>query len=133
MSRPSAIQQPSPIFLTVALALAVLLAAASPIRAQEFAPLLDTAASITVTSPEPLRSTPAPELGSRISRLYPEKDVKIETDVASALERATSRLGSSSLVCATGSTYIAGAARRLLLSSIGLKASFKAPDLASTR
>jgi dihydrofolate synthase/folylpolyglutamate synthase len=85
---------------------------------ETLAPLLDTAASITVTSPEPLRSTPAPELGSRILRLYPEKDVNIETDVASALERATSRLGSSSLVCATGSTYIAGAARRLLRSSV---------------
>jgi len=42
MSRPSAIQHPSPLFLASALLLAALLAAASPVRAQEFAPLLDT-------------------------------------------------------------------------------------------
>ena len=42
MSRPSAIQQPSPIFLVVGLLLAALSAGATPVRAQEFAPLLDS-------------------------------------------------------------------------------------------
>ena len=42
MSRPSAIQQPSPLFLAVGLLLAALSAGASPVRAQEFAPLLDS-------------------------------------------------------------------------------------------
>lgn len=87
------------------------------------APLLDTAASIVVTSPEPLRSAPAFELASRISTRYPEKKLHVETEVASAIERVKSRLGSSSLLCATGSTYIAGAARRHLLSSAGREAS----------
>jgi len=57
------------------------------------------------------------------SARYPEKQIEIEADVAAALERAKSRLKSSSLLCATGSTYIAGAARRLLLSSAGRKTS----------
>jgi len=87
------------------------------------APLLDTASSIIVTSPEPLRSAPASKLASEISARYPEKQIEIETDVASALQRAKSRLRSSSLLCATGSTYIAGAARRILLSSAGREAS----------
>ncbi len=102
---------------------------------ETLAPLLDTAASIIVTSPEPIRSMPASKLGSRISRLYPKKDVQIEIDVASALEHAKSRSGSSSLVCATGSTYMAGAARRLLLIDDQLsnsKSFLKLPRLTSS-
>lgn len=83
------------------------------------APLLDTAAFITVTRPEALRSVPAAELASRISTRYPQSSICVEDDAVVALERAKSRLGPSSLLCATGSTYIAGAARRLLLSSAG--------------
>jgi len=95
------------------------------------APLLDTAASITVTSPEPLRSAPAAQLAALISTRYPETELCIEDNVEFALEGAKSRLRPSSLLCATGSTYIAGASRRLLLSiadRTGVKAS---PDRSS--
>ncbi len=86
------------------------------------APLLDTATTIIITNPEPMRSAPPEKLAAEVSTLYPEKDVQIETDVALALERAKSRLRSSSLLCATGSTYMAGAARRHLLPSAGREA-----------
>jgi dihydrofolate synthase/folylpolyglutamate synthase len=81
------------------------------------APLLDTATSVTVTSPEALRSAPAAELASQISTRYPGAKLLIEENVEIALERAMSQLGPSSLLCATGSTYVAGAIRRLLRSS----------------
>ncbi len=80
-------------------------------------PLLESATSIIVTSPEPLRSAPADKLASEVSARYPGKKVHAEPDVACAIEYAISRLESSSLLCATGSTYMAGAARRILLSS----------------
>jgi dihydrofolate synthase/folylpolyglutamate synthase len=90
------------------------------------APLLDTATSVTVTTPEPLRSAPAAELASRISARYPEIQLTVEDGLDSALERARSRLSPSSLLCATGSTYMAGAVRSILLSGadgIGLEGS----------
>ncbi len=80
-------------------------------------PLLESATSIIVTSPEPLRSAPADKLASEISARYPGKKVHAKPDVECAIEYAISRLGSSSLLCATGSTYMAGAARRILLSA----------------
>lgn len=76
------------------------------------APLLRSATSVTVSSPEPLRSMPANQLAAMVSKAWPELEMHTEADVAAAFESARSRLSSDALLCATGSTYMAGAVRR---------------------
>ena len=103
-------------------------------NADLLAPLLESASSIIVTSPEPLRSVPVDKLASDIATRFPHKQIYVEQAVVSAVERAISRLGSASLLCATGSTYIAGAARRCLLSLAGennVEASTDRPEVAA--
>ena len=78
------------------------------------APLLDTATSVTVTCPEPLRSLPAARLAEMISNARPGLEIHLEPDVPAALSRARSKLKPDSLLCATGSTYLAGAVRKLI-------------------
>lgn len=79
------------------------------------APLLRQATSATVTRPEPLRSMPADQLADMISEAWPGLDLHADADVAAALVHAKSKLKSDALLCATGSTYIAGAVRKLVM------------------
>lgn len=76
------------------------------------APLLGSATSVTVSSPEPLRSMPADQLAAVISKAWPELEMHTDSSVSAALTHAMSKLKPDALLCATGSTYMAGAVRK---------------------
>jgi len=75
-------------------------------------PLLDIATSIIATRADAERSLPAATLAARIVAAAPDLPVHVIDDPSAALHAARDRLAPEELLCATGSMYLAGRARR---------------------
>lgn len=82
--------------------------------AAALAPILAGAERVVVTRADPDRSLPAAELARRILALEPGREVEVVEDPTVALGDALARLPAGAALCATGSVYLAGAARRVL-------------------
>jgi len=78
------------------------------------AALLPCFDGVTVTVAEPHRSLSVEELCDAIRRVAPSVDLRSMPDPESALRIARADLGRGDLLCATGSVYLAGIARRVL-------------------
>lgn len=70
--------------------------------------------SVIVTEAEPTRSLSATEIARRLQTNRAISDIRIEPDPVSACAYARSRVTERDLLCATGSTYMAGVARDVL-------------------
>lgn len=77
--------------------------------------VLPRALRVIVTCAEPMRSMPAAELAERVRAARPGLSVEVVPDPESAALRARAALSEQGRLCATGSTYLAGVARRVLL------------------
>jgi len=77
--------------------------------------LLPLAAEVTVTRAEPTRSLDPEELASAVRSLRPDLTPRVIPDPRRALLIARQRLGPGELLCATGSVYLAGIARSVLV------------------
>ena len=75
------------------------------------APLFD---QVTVTRAEPVRSLTAHEVAAAVRALAPEARVRVVPNPHLALRAARESLAPGDLLCATGSIYLAGIARRVL-------------------
>lgn len=80
------------------------------------ASLLPWADSVTLTRAEPTRSLDPRELADAVRAAAPALPLEIVPDPASAVCAARAALGPEDLLCATGSVYLAGIARRVLRS-----------------
>jgi dihydrofolate synthase/folylpolyglutamate synthase len=81
-------------------------------------PLLEIATAVTATRAEPTRSE-APEVVATILRqCAPALPIRIEPDATRAVRDACRALGPEDLLCATGSVYMAGLARTILLKEL---------------
>jgi dihydrofolate synthase/folylpolyglutamate synthase len=78
------------------------------------APLLPRARRLWTTRAEPTRSLPAGTLAERIRALAPAIPVEAIEDPVEAVRRARAALPPAGRLCATGSVYLAGIARRVL-------------------
>ena len=80
--------------------------------------LLPRSQRVWSTRAEPIRSIPAEELGLRVEQkakaLGLSIVVEVDPDPESAALRARSALGPGARLCAAGSVYLAGIARRVL-------------------
>ena len=76
--------------------------------------LLPGAAHVTLTRAEPRRSLGLELLAEAVGR-YGIADVKLCEDPATAVRRARARLAENDLLCVTGSIYMAGIARGILV------------------
>jgi dihydrofolate synthase/folylpolyglutamate synthase len=81
------------------------------------AALLPGADSVTVTCSEPRRSLAAETLAAAVREANPELELTIEPDPERAVRIARAELAADDLLCATGSVYLAGIARGVLLDS----------------
>ena len=79
--------------------------------ARMLAPLVRHADAVFATTAEPSRSVPSPELASVLRKSDPQTPVSAVAAPADAIRAATGAAGSDGAVCATGSMYMAGAAR----------------------
>lgn len=77
--------------------------------------ILPRARRVMVTRAEPMRSMPAEPLAIEVRRRRPEIVVEAIDDPEEATRRARALLPPGGRLCATGSTYLAGIARRVLL------------------
>ena len=77
--------------------------------------LLTRARRVYATTAERRRSRPAKDLAAAIRRLAPALEVHEDPDPARAVATARRALAPRDLLCITGSMYLAGAARRVLL------------------
>lgn len=77
--------------------------------------ILPRARRVMVTKAEPSRSMPAEALALEVRQRRPEIVVEVIEDPEEATRRARSLLASDGRLCATGSTYLAGVVRRVLL------------------
>ncbi len=77
-----------------------------------FAPLLRTAANVTLTRGDAQRGLPAAALAVRLPELPPGAVLHSLDSPAPAFETALAVLGADDLLCVTGSFYLAGTARR---------------------
>ena len=75
------------------------------------APLVRHADAVFVTTAEPSRSVPSPELASVLESSGPRASIIAVDDLTDAIQAAVRAAGSDGTVCATGSMYVAGAAR----------------------
>jgi len=78
------------------------------------AALIPRARRIWATCAEPVRSLSAEDLARRVRERAPQLAVEAIEDPESALLRARASLPAGRLLCATGSIYLAGIARRVL-------------------
>jgi dihydrofolate synthase/folylpolyglutamate synthase len=76
--------------------------------------LLPGAASVTVTRAEPTRSLPPETLAAAVRTAAPNVSLRVVPDPRRAVAEARANLASDDLLCATGSVYLAGIARRVL-------------------
>lgn len=76
--------------------------------------LLPLADELTVTRAEPVRSLAAAEVAAAASRRAPALPLRVVPNPHLALRAAAEGLGAGDCVCATGSVYLAGIARRVL-------------------
>lgn len=81
--------------------------------------LLPLAGEVTLTRAEPHRSLDPDELAEAVRALRPDLKPRVVPDPHQALLSARQRLGPGELLCATGSVYLAGIARTVL---VGAKA-----------
>ena len=79
-------------------------------------PLMRRAAAVFATAAEPTRSLRADELKRAIEAFVPATAVTAIDTPAAAIRAAIDAAGSHGTICATGSMYMAGAARRALAS-----------------
>ena len=77
------------------------------------APLVRCADAVFATTAEPSRSVPSPELASVLEASGPRASIIAIGDPADAIRAAVRAAGSDGTVCATGSMYVAGAARAM--------------------
>jgi dihydrofolate synthase/folylpolyglutamate synthase len=77
-------------------------------------PLLSGAQRVWTTRAEPTRSLAAEALAERVRASRPGIEVVALEDPAEAARRARAELGDGLVLCATGSVYLAGVARRVL-------------------
>ena len=78
------------------------------------AALLPFAESVTATRAEPARSLAPAEVAAAVRAVASEVPVRIVPDPHLALRAAADGLPAGACLCATGSTYLAGIARRVL-------------------
>ena len=83
--------------------------------AQVLGALLARARRAWATTAVATRSRPAEELAAALRVLAPSVEVQAVPEPAHALDEARRRLTPRDLLCVTGSMYLAGAARRILL------------------
>ena len=76
--------------------------------------LASDADTVTVTRAEPLRSMDPEALAEIVARVAPRARVRVVADPAAAVTRARGAMSDRDLLCATGSVYMAGAARNAL-------------------
>jgi dihydrofolate synthase/folylpolyglutamate synthase len=81
---------------------------------QSLARLLAGAAAVTVTRADAMRSAPAAELAAALLSLDPDLPIAVQEDPSLALRRAAEGLEPEALLCACGSTYLAGLALQVL-------------------
>ena len=81
--------------------------------------LLLGARRVWVTRAEPLRSLPPEKLAVRVRESSPTVDIEVIADPVKAVETARAGLPPGIRLCATGSIYLAGIARRVLRERIG--------------
>ncbi len=79
-------------------------------------PLCTDAETIWLTRAEAIRSHPPEALVGLCRRIAPRADIRVIDDPVSAVRSARNALGPDDLLCCAGSVYLAGIARRLLLS-----------------
>jgi dihydrofolate synthase/folylpolyglutamate synthase len=77
-------------------------------------PLLSRAQRVWTTRAEPTRSLAAEALAERVRACRPGIEVVALEDPTEACRRARAELGDGLVLCATGSVYLAGVARRML-------------------
>ena len=77
--------------------------------------LVGRARRIYTTTAEVTRSRPADELAAALRSLRPSRDIRAVPDPADAIHKALRSLAPNDLLCVTGSMYLAGASRRILL------------------
>ena len=75
--------------------------------------LLPEVNAVTVTRAEPIRSLSPSEVASAIHAAVPGVSVQVVPDPQLALRAAREELGAEDLLCASGSIYLAGIARRV--------------------
>jgi dihydrofolate synthase / folylpolyglutamate synthase len=76
--------------------------------------LLPLARSVTLTRAEPVRSLDPAEIAAAARAVAPEVELRVVPNPHLALRAARERLTPDAVLCATGSVYLAGIARRLL-------------------
>ena len=76
--------------------------------------LLPLANDVTVTRAEPRRSLSAAEIATAVRSAAPDLPLRVVPNPHLALRAAREGLGPGDLLCATGSVYLAGIARRVL-------------------
>jgi dihydrofolate synthase/folylpolyglutamate synthase len=77
--------------------------------------LLESADRVTLTRAEPRRSLAPDEVARSVRRLAPRVAIDIVPNPHLAVRAAAERLRPGDLLCATGSIYLAGIARRVLV------------------
>ena len=78
-------------------------------------PLVRRADTVVTTAAEASRSVPAAELARTLEALHPHAEAVCVDTPDEAMRTAIDAAGRDGVVCATGSMYMAGAARRVLL------------------
>jgi len=78
--------------------------------------LLPQADAVTVTRAEPTRSLATGRLGEAVQAIAPGLPLRVLPNPIEALEAARAEISAGDLLCATGSVYLAGIARRVLCS-----------------
>lgn len=76
--------------------------------------LLPLARSLTLTRAEPVRSLDPAEIAAAVRALSPEVELRVVPNPHLALRAAREALAPDAVLCATGSVYLAGIARRVL-------------------
>ncbi|MDJ0851198.1 MAG: folylpolyglutamate synthase/dihydrofolate synthase family protein [Myxococcota bacterium] len=79
--------------------------------------LLPLASQVTVTRAEAVRSLAPEEVAAAVRRRAPDLALRVVPNPHLALRAACQGLGEGDCVCATGSVYLAGIARRVLAAS----------------
>lgn len=77
-------------------------------------PVVERAESVITTTAEPSRSYPANELAEILSRMHPDTEIAPVFDPRTAIARALDASDKEKTICATGSMYLAGAARKAM-------------------
>jgi len=80
--------------------------------------LVPFADQLTITRAEPVRSLPAGEVMAAVRSVAAELAPRVVPDPQLAVRAAREEIGSEDLLCATGSVYLAGIARRVLMEGL---------------